>query len=146
MFAVLFEWLFIHLRRREMFSRLMFFCKKAQTTHEFVRNCLPWERELLSLDEAHFTTLCILRNIRRLELLGTQMIVSMTPKCLQRKEEGGPGGKQSPTFVVSHDVEKAAKLEHGRVCEVGIGDPSVQQLIFCRKIGCGLSILTFVRN
>jgi hypothetical protein len=98
---------------------------------------LPGERELLSLEEAHLTTLCLSRNIVRLELLGTQVVASKTPKSSQRKEEGGPGGRQSPTFVVPDEVEKIAEHEHEGVSEVGIRDPSVQQVMFYRKIGFG---------
>jgi hypothetical protein len=66
----------------------------------------------------------------RLELLGTQVVVSMMPKSSQRKYEGGPRERQSPTFVVPDDVEKIAEQEHAGVSEVGIRDPSVRQVMF----------------
>jgi hypothetical protein len=146
MFRALFEWPFIHLRQREMFLRLMIFRRTAQSTHEVVGNFWHRETELLSLKEAHLTTLCPLRNSVRLELLGTQVVVSKTPKSLQRKKEEGPGERQSLTFVVPDDVEKIAEQEHERDCEVGIRDPSVQHVRFCRMIGSGPSILTFFRS
>jgi hypothetical protein len=100
----------------------------------------------LSLEEAHLKTLYLSGNIRRLKYLGTQVVASKAPKSSQRKKEGGPGGRQGHTFVVTDDVETIAKHEHEGVSEVGIRDPSVQQVMFCRKRGTGQSILTFVRN
>jgi hypothetical protein len=74
------------------------------------------------------------------------VLASMTPNCSHRKEEGGPGGKLSRTFVVPDDVENIDEQEHEGLSEVKIKDPSVQKLVFSRKIGSGLSILTSVRN
>jgi hypothetical protein len=43
------------------------------------------------------------------------VVASMMPNSSQRKAEGGPGGRQSPTFVVPDDVEKIAEQEHKEV-------------------------------
>jgi hypothetical protein len=96
------------LKTRKMFLRLMIFPGIAQLTHNLLHNFLCGERELFSLKEAHLTTLCPSRNIVRLKLLGKQVVASKMPKSSQQKEEGGPGGRQSPTFVVPDDVEKIA--------------------------------------
>jgi hypothetical protein len=89
----------------------MIFCSTAQVTNELVHNFSPRKRELSSLGEAHLTTLYLTRSIVRLELLGTQGVVSMTPKSLQQKEDDGPGVRQSPNFGVPDDVEKIAEQD-----------------------------------
>jgi hypothetical protein len=122
MFPVLFEWPFIHLRQREMFLRLMILGWTAQSTHELVHNFLRREKELLSLEVAYLTLLCPSRDMVRFELLDTKVVASKTLKSLQQKEEGGPGERLSPTFVVPDDVGKIAEHEHEGVCKVEIRD------------------------
>jgi hypothetical protein len=73
----------------------------------------------LSLENAHFTILWMSRNIVRLELVGTQVVASMTPKSSQQKDDSCLGGTQSPTFGVPYDFVKIAAQEPEGVSKAG---------------------------